>query len=156
MILENFDDKIVVFGMSCVGKTTFSKTLTEHTYYCFDYLFQWHCIETFGLSITENFKHIKEQCTANKFILDGWHLADSRGQYLPPDSAVYVIWAPYEKIISQYRVKVYEPDEHISMYHKWYIDIDYSIFDKVRYFSNLRNFEEISRKEFLTSLERNQ
>ena len=34
MIVE--DDKIVLFGMSCVGKTTFAKELVNHSYYCFD------------------------------------------------------------------------------------------------------------------------
>lgn len=154
--MQNLDDRIVLFGQSCAGKTTFAQTLKNHTYYCFDYLFQWHYIETFGLSISENFKYIQDHCVSEKFVLDGWHLSDKKGEYLPNGAAVYVIWAPYEKIISQYRVKVYHPDEHRSMYKKWYIDVDYDLFDNVRYFSNLDRFEEISRDEFIISSRHNQ
>lgn len=154
--MEQFDDRIVLFGMSCVGKTTFAKSIKTHEYYCFDYLFQWHCIETFGLSSTENFRYIQKQCSADKFVLDGWHLADCKGQYLPEKSIVYVIWAPYNHIISQYRVKVYDHEEHRSMYHKWYIDLDYDKFTGIRYFSNLNKFEEISRDDFINFSRRNQ
>ena len=56
------NDKIVVFGQSCSGKTTFAKTLTDHEYYCFDALFQWHQIEGLGLSIEDNLKHIQTVC----------------------------------------------------------------------------------------------
>ena len=142
--------------MSCAGKTTFAKTLQDHHYYCFDYLFQWHLIETLGLSISENFKHIQKYCVQPKFVLDGWHLADKTGVYLPPNSSVYVVWAPYENIISQYRVKVTDPEEHRNMYKKWYFDIDYDALPKVRYFSNFSYFEEITKEDFIISSKRNQ
>lgn len=156
MKLNQFDDRIVLFGMSCSGKTTLAKTIYTHEYYCFDSLFQWHCIETFGLSITENFKYIQNQCVADKFVLDGWHLADSKGEYLPEGVVVYVVWAPYDHIVSQYRVKVYEHEEHRSMYKKWYLDIDYNRFSGIRYFSNLGKFEEISQNDFITFSRHNQ
>jgi len=141
-------DKIVLFGMSCAGKTTFSKKLINHKYYCFDALFPWHVIETMGLSISENLKNIQSICTNDKFILDGWHLSDKQGLYLPKDAVVYVIWAPYEKIISQYRVPVGDPEEHRNMYKKWYCEINYDQLPSVKYFQNSGDFIEITKDQF--------
>jgi hypothetical protein len=150
MIYHNeLDDRIVIFGMSCAGKTTFAKQLVNHHYYCFDAMFPWHIIETFGMSIESSLRHINESCVAHKFVLDGWHLSDSQGLLLPDDSCVYVIYAPYQQIISQYRVAVYDPEEHRPMFKKWYQDIDYSKFPKVRYFKNQGSFIETDVTEFL-------
>ena len=150
ILLKELDKKIVVFGMSCSGKTTFSKDLTEHSYYCFDALFQWHLIETLNLSTSENFKYIQQFCHADKFVLDGWHLADKEGRYLPRGVAVYVVWAPYQKIISQYRIPVTNPEEYWPMYNKWYCEIDFKKLPSVRYFQNINVFEEITREQFIT------
>jgi adenylate kinase family enzyme len=155
-LLKEIDNKIVVFGMSCSGKTTFSQSLKDHFYYCFDALFQWHLIETLNLSITENFKHIQNVCVADKFVLDGWHLADKKGKYLPKDCVVYVIWAPYKKIISQYRIPVTNSEEYWPMYNKWYCEIDYDNLPSVRYFENTDKFVEITREEFIVSSRQNQ
>lgn len=148
MLDFEIDNKIVLFGMSCSGKTTFAKNLKNHNYYCFDYLFKWHLIESFGLPISENLKYIKNLCKNEKFVLDGWHLADKHGFYLPDNASVYVIWAPYEKIISQYRVRVYDPEEHRHMYNKWYCEIKYDKLPSVKYFKNSGVFEEISKDQF--------
>src|SRR4051812_21762650 len=111
--LKPSDGRIVVFGQSCVGKTTFAKQLNGHVYHCFDELFHWHLIETFGLSIESNLVHIRNVCQASdKFVLDGWHLSDKDGLFLPAGAVVYVVYAPYDQIISQYRVPVYEHEEH--------------------------------------------
>ena len=150
-MFNQLDDKIVIFGMSCVGKTTFAKTMKDHDYYCFDGLFQWNVIETLGLSITSNLNHVKQICKG-KFVLDGWHLSDKSGKYLPDLSCVYVLWAPYEKIINQYRVPVHNPDEHRKMYKKWYLDVNYDAFQGVRYFENNGLFEEISKEQFKRQL----
>lgn len=120
------DDKIVVFGQSCVGKTTFAKTLEDHFYYCFDAMFRWEQIETLGLSIEANFKKIQQTCTADKYVLDGWHLADKEGLFLPEGARVYVVYAPYDQIIEQYRVEVWNHEQHRPMYHRWYREIDYA------------------------------
>ena len=149
-------DKIVVFGMSCVGKTTFAKQLKDHVYYCFDALFQWHLIETLGLSSSQNLQHVKESCVADKFVLDGWHLSDLTGIFFPEDVCVYVIYSEYERIIDQYRVPVADKYEHKSMFKKWYYEIDYLQFSEVRYFCNNDVFEETNREEFVTFLKRNQ
>lgn len=148
--MDNFelDDRIVLFGMSCSGKTTFAKKLSNHKYYCFDYLFKWHLVESFGLSISKNLSHIKKTCKDKKFVLDGWHLSDKDGLYLPDNVSVYVIWAPYEKIISQYRVQVYDPEEHRHMYNKWYCEIKYDKLPSVKYFKNFGNFEQIDKNQF--------
>lgn len=119
------DDKIVVFGMSCSGKTTFSKTLEDHFYYCFDAMFRWELVETLGVSIEANFKKIQQTCTADKFVLDGWHLADKECRFLPEGARVYVVYAPYDQIIEQYRVDVWSHEQHRPMYHRWYKEIDY-------------------------------
>jgi|688.fasta_scaffold30507_9 hypothetical protein len=152
--MDNFkdvDSKIVIFGMSCVGKTTFAQMLKTHTYLCFDQMFHWHLIETLGLSIQENLRHIKNQCDniQNSYVLDGWHLGDNRGLFLPTDATVYVLWAPYKKIISQYRIHVSDPEEFRHMYNKWYYETDYKQFSKVRYFENNIAFQEITQSEFL-------
>ena len=149
-------DKIVVFGMSCVGKTTFAKQLKDHVYYCFDALFQWHLIETLGLSSSENLQHIKKSCVADKFILDGWHLSDASGKFFPDDVCVYVLYSEYDRIIDQYRVSVTDKNEHKNMFKKWYHEIEYSAFPQVRYFYSDEVFEETSREKFATFLIRNQ
>lgn len=144
------DDRIVIFGMSCSGKTTFAQSFDDREYYCFDALFQWHLIETLGLSIKSNLRYVREHCDSQKFILDGWHLSDKEGNYLPDNSAVYVIWAPYDRIISQYRIPVMHYDEFRDMYHKWYCQVNYSAFPRVRYFENQGNFLEISAEKFIS------
>src|SRR5574343_192042 len=117
MVLDN---KIVVFGMSCSGKTAFAKQLNGYKYYCFDELFHWHDIETLGLSFEANLNYIKELCVEEKFVLDGWYLGDKIGRYLPRDSVVYVVYASYDEIIGQYRVGVLDRNEHRQMYYRWY------------------------------------
>lgn len=146
------DDRIVLFGQSCVGKTTFASQLTGHHYYCFDALFQWHLVETFGLSIEANLTHVYQTCDAARFVLDGWHLADKQGWFLPPQSKVYVIYAPYERILSQYRVPVTDPEEFRPMFEKWYAGVDYEKLPGTRYFRNDGEFRETSRQDFTAFL----
>ena len=112
-------DKVVIFGMSCVGKTHFAQTLIEHCYYCFDALFDWDAIETMDLSISANLQAVKDACVGDRYVLDGWHLADKEGLYLPIGCTVYVLFADYERVIRQYRVEVRHPDEHRGMFEKW-------------------------------------
>lgn len=150
VIFKPLDDKIVVFGQSCSGKTTFAKSLTDHRYFCFDALFQWHLVETLGLSIEANLRYVKETCKADKFVLDGWNLSDKVGKFLPEGSSVYVIWAPYDKIISQYRIDVHDSEEYRRMYNSWYCGVDYDRFC-TRYFENDGEFKEISRNQFICS-----
>lgn len=152
MLVNPVDKRIVVFGMSCAGKTTFSRQLEGHHYYCFDALFHWHLIETLGLSPSHNLLHIKQNCTAEPFVIDGWHLSDVEGRFLPDQATVYVVWAPYERIISQYRVPVIDLNEHRSMYNKWYCGVDYGKWDSTRFIRNDGEFREISRAEFLSSV----
>jgi hypothetical protein len=135
--------------MSCVGKTTFSKQMKDHQYHCFDALFHWHLIEALGLSARCNLIHIKEQCIEDRFVLDGWHLSDPEGCYLPASSKVYVVYATYEQIVSQYRVKVIDPEEYRGMYRKWYLSVDYDKLPGVRYFLNTGEFVETDRDQFL-------
>lgn len=153
-ILTPLDDKIVVFGQSCSGKTTFARQL-EHHYYCFDALFEWHTIETLGLSIAANLKHLSKTCTESRYVLDGWNLADKEGKYLPEGTVVYVVYAPYEQIIEQYRIHVNDPDEFRPMFRKWYYEIEYPRLQS-RYFANEGTFIERTEEEFISFLEQSQ
>lgn len=147
MILFNSppDQQIIVFGMSCSGKTTFAKQF-DH-YLCFDALFPWHMIETLGLSISQALEYVSAHCCP-PFILDGWHLSDIGGKYFPNGTRVYVVYAEYEKIISQYRVKVYDKMDYMPMFRKWY-EIDYDSLN-ARYFYNQGDFIETSKSQFET------
>ena len=149
------NDKIVLWGMSCVGKTYFAHRLVEHEYYCFDAMFDWHSIETLGLSISANLKAVRKKCTANKFVLDGWHLSDKQGEYLPEDSVVYVIYADYATIISQYRIDVRHPNEFKHMFKRWYYEVPYHKFPRVRYWENVGRFIERSETAYQAFLQRN-
>lgn len=140
-------DKIVTFGMSCSGKTTYARTLSEHHYYCFDQLFDWHLIETLGLSIESNLKEIQQACSIERFVLDGWHLADPEGAYLPSESAVHVIFADYDLIIDQYRVPVKQRNDHFRMFQRWY-SIDYTKFPQVTYIENDGEFKVRNEEYF--------
>lgn len=146
------DDKIVVFGMSCSGKTTFAKQLVAHNYVCFDALFPWHIIETFGLSVSEGLNHVSKNCIA-PFVLDGWLLADKECRLLPEGTRVYLVYAPYEQIVDQYRVKVFDRSDYTNMFHKWYHEVDYH---GARYFLNCGDFVETSEEDFAIFLARNQ
>jgi adenylate kinase family enzyme len=151
-LISSLDDRVVVWGMSCVGKTTFAKQLTDHHYHCFDALFQWHIIEAMGLSTEANLRYISNSCTAERYVLDGWHLSDSAGELLP-DARVYVVYAPYDRIVEQYRVPVLRKEEHWPMFKKWYFEMDYPSL-RSRYFLNEghHNFAETSEDDFLQFL----
>lgn len=140
-----------------MGKTTYAQTLKDHVSYCFDALFPWNDIETFGLSTEEGLRHVRESCIGPKFVLDGWHLSDSTGEFFPPDAEVHVVYAPYDQIISQYRVPVEEHDQHRPMFRKWYHDIKYPSFQSSNFIRNEgHSFIETSLEDFLTFLEQNQ
>ena len=139
--IRPLDDKIVVYGMSCSGKTTFALELKEHPYCCFDALFPWDQLETMGLSIRNAAQTVLESC-GNHFVLDGWSLYGGT-----PNANVYVVYAPYTAIIAQYRIEVTDPDEYRGMYKKWYLDIDYQSLN-ARYFLNNDNFIETTYDDF--------
>jgi len=140
------NDKIVMYGMSCSGKTTFAKQLSL-PYICFDALFQWHLIELLGLSTIENLKYIKKICDEKQsFVLDGWTLADKEGEYFPDNIWVYVVYAEYDRIVNQYRIEVTNRDEFREMYKKWYDIVE---FPRIRYFKNSGEFCETSKEEFI-------
>ncbi len=147
-------EKIVMMGMSCAGKTTFAKLL-EHEYVCFDQHFPWHDIETLGLSTTAALEAIRQYCNScSDFVLDGWHLGDRDCQMMP-EACIYVVYAPYERIIAQYRVPVDHPEQHRHMYQKWY-SIKYP--SPCRYWLNDGYFIEQTEEDFraIISSERSQ
>ena len=136
-LLNPLDNRIVVWGQSCVGKTHFSQLLKTHEYMCFDHLFRWHDIETLGLSCSANLEYIASLMQEHeKCVLDGWHLSDPIGRLIPDGVAIYVLYAPYAQIIEQYRIPVGRFDEHYTMFQKWY-EIDPAAFsNKLRFFRN--------------------
>lgn len=147
VLKKPLDDRIVVFGMSCAGKTTFSQLLPR-PYYCFDWLFQWHLVEGLGCSPSANLEHVSRECSSAQFVLDGWHLSDKTGRYLPVGAVVYVVYSEYDRIVSQYRVPYSDPDEFRGMFAKWYHGVDYNQLPGVRYFLNDGSFVETDSIEF--------
>jgi hypothetical protein len=149
-----YDEKIIIWGMSCVGKTTFAKRISKsegHQHICFDAHFPWHAIEALGMAPSSSLKHIVEifRDCPTRFVVDGWHL--SGPSCIPDDVAVYVLVAQYHRVINQYRVPVDHQDQHLNMYKKWYLDPDFGVFPNVRYWENNGEFLEIDHGRF-TSL----
>lgn len=140
------DQRIICWGMSCVGKTTFAKQLFQE-YIAFDSLYPWHLIETLGLSTSAALLYVKETCESKAtFVLDGWNLADKTGVFFPHNICVYVIYAHYDKIINQYRIPVEYFDQHKPMYKQWY---KINFLEPRRYFYSGENeFYETSVSEF--------
>jgi hypothetical protein len=133
-------NKIVILGMSCVGKTTFAKSLGRQ-YYCFDMMFQWHQIETFGLSLSENLKFVQTTCVGDRFVLDGWNLADAYGEFFPVGATPCVVFSSYDRILGQYRIPVMSRSEYAPMYLNWY-GLDFERFRNVCYIENCGEFVE--------------
>lgn len=146
-LLRPIDDRIICYGMSCVGKTHFAQLLEFHSYLCFDAYFKWHEIETLGLSSHANLKHIvnfMEHFTM--CVLDGWHLSDPKGE-LVEDAVFYVIYAPYEQIVGQYRIPVGHLNEYKEMFRKWYEE---PLPERVRYIRNTGSeFVETTVEDYL-------
>lgn len=150
-LLRPHSPKIVLYGMSCVGKTTFAKTLNEHKYMCFDAMFNWHNIETLDLPIDLALQHVVDNCLCfAKFVLDGWHLADKRCELWPLDVTAYVLYDDYDSIIKRYRIPVENESQHLPMFSKWY---DLDIILPTRYF---KNTEETTVEEFIVWKQHNQ
>lgn len=148
IFLKPPDDRIVVWGQSCSGKTTFSLQLDNH-YYCFDALFKWHIIETLCLSTDRCLLNAVDQIKHEKFVLDGWHLSDKTGKLLPNNVSCYLIYAEYEQIISQYRALVVTKDQYWLMFKEWYCFVNYENLPGIRYFfNNGDNFIETEQNSF--------
>lgn len=147
--------KVIVFGISQVGKTTYATSLNV-PYFCFDYLFPWPLVESFAdLSIEEALKHTINVCEKeDNYVLDGWHLSDISGSLLPEDCEIHVLYDHHQNIIDRYSAPIVASDNHREMYKKWYGDINDSIrtkFYRIRYgeapeprtFEHFCNFREL-------------
>jgi len=143
--MREHSERIVIWGMSCVGKTTFAQQI-DRPYLCFDALFPWHEIETFGLSVSAAMTYVgMVMASHEQFVLDGWHLSDQEGGEFPSNTTSYVLYAPYERIVGQYRAPVDDPEQHRVMFEKWY-SIKHP--SPTRYFVNDGSFVETSEDEF--------
>jgi GTPase SAR1 family protein len=144
------DDKIILYGMSCSGKTTFAQLLKNHKYFCFDAFFHWHEIESLGLSAKNSLQKIVEMLShEEKYVLDGWHLSDKSLSLIPLDAKVYVIYSDYDSIIKNYRTPIYGPLAFDNMYNEWYWNLEAKI---SRYIRNEGCFRETSVDEFLKTI----
>ena len=74
--------------------------------------------------------------------------ADTRGRRLPEGAVIYVLFAEYSRIVSQYRVPIISVEDYRAMYRRWY-EIDYASFPATRYFLNEDDFTEVPQTEFL-------
>lgn len=146
-LLKPIDDKIVLLGMSCVGKTKMAESLLSHKYYCFDALFPWHVLETIGGSIKRSLLDIKPSET--KFVLDGWHNSDLRCKLTPKESVPYLIYADYSFILSNYRVPISGPQAFFNMYQIWY---KAEFAKNTRFIKNTGSFSETSKEEFIETI----
>lgn len=113
------DDKIVLYGMSCSGKTTFATNVKGHRYICFDEFFPWHDIETLGISAKQYLIKIRDMLS-DKCILDGWHLSDKNFNLLSKEIKVYAVYSEYDFIVNNYRGKINGPLAYENMYDLWY------------------------------------
>ena len=151
-LLQGHSPRVIMYGMSCVGKTTFAQLMTDHQYFCFDALFDWYTIETLGLSIDANLQRASDLCNAAaKFVLDGWNLGDKEGQFFPSGTTAYVVYDDYDSIIDRYRVEVTNRQQHLPMFNKWY---DLELRKPARYFKNHGgDIEETGIDEFIKTKE---
>ena len=148
--------KVILWGMSCVGKTTYAKSL-DLPYFCFDYLFPWNLVESFpDLSMDEAIKNtIRTLSKESSYVLDGWHLSDIKGTLLPEDCEIHVLYDHHQNIIDRYRVPVVALDGHKEMYKKWYSNIEDS--SRHRYYKiNYESSPELTTFEQFDNLRREQ
>lgn len=147
------DDRIVIWGMSCVGKTTMAKEIGRdgRHIHCFDALYPWSDIECLGLSAECALDYIGKHCRESRFVLDGWNLSDREGRFLPPACTLYILYAELETILRQYRVQVHETNNHREMFRKWYLD-DHPPCPARYFFNTGQVIRESSRDDFTSFL----
>ncbi len=149
--LSPLDDKLVLMGMSCVGKTSMAHELKTHQYYSFDAQFKYG-LKVPGISRKKNWQLILDRCTENKFVLDNWSTEDVLGKTIYhkyPDACICVVFDRYQDILRRYRVPVTGKDAHYKMYEKMYCEIPFEDYQRVRYFRwDQGNYVEYLEKEF--------
>ena len=141
--------RIVIFGQSCSGKTTFARSLPVHEHVEFDRYFPWHVYEAFGGDHRRLLAEVLTHCPPAPHALDGWHLSDAGGECLPSGHSVVCVYCDYERLVSQYRIPVSDPEEFRRMHTRWYREVDYAALPGVRFFRNGgSSFDEMSPAEF--------
>lgn len=130
------DPQIVLMGMSCVGKTTFAKSLKDHPVHHFDAQYTYNLTGLPGVSRVKNWRRIIRNC-GDRFVLDNWTTEDELGRVLyesKPDACIVVLFDTYPSILDRYRVPVVGEDAHFMMYKKMYTEMPFESYKKVRYF----------------------
>lgn len=137
-LLSPLDDKLVLMGMSCVGKTTLASSLVREGYvlHSFDYRYKYHLSGLPGVGKRRQWEKIIGDCVEPRFVLDNWTTEDRLGGILfdkCPDACLVVLFAGLADILKRYRVPVKGKDAHKTMYDKIYRSTPFEEYPKVRF-----------------------
>ncbi len=129
-------DKLVLMGMSCVGKTIFSQKLPRK-HHSFDAQYRYRLSGLPGVSKKRQWERIIRGCREDRFVLDNWSTEDRLGEVLYgecPDACLVVLFDSLSNILERYRVPVTAEDGHASMWTKMYCETPFHEYRRVRYF----------------------
>lgn len=146
--------KIALMGMSCVGKTTYAKTL-PNTYISFDDKFAYNLSLHTDYNIAYNLNKITSICGSN-FVLDNWAFYDIDGKIFYkafPDGVMYLLYAPYNDILKRYRVKIHGPDAFRMMYTNMYLKKDFTKYQNIKYIKVDSTYTMTSYEQFKNTVE---
>lgn len=129
-------DRVVLMGMSCVGKTTLAARM-DRVHHSFDSQYRYGSIGLPGLSSSRQWRRIARGCGEDRFVLDNWSTEDTLGEVLYsvlPEACILVLFDRYEDILARYRVPVRGDDRHRMMYDKMYLHTPFDRYRSARYF----------------------
>jgi hypothetical protein len=153
-LLKPLDDKIVLMGMSCVGKTTLGQKLKSEgrTLYHFDPQYNYKLAGMVGFSPRKNLKKIIQNCPADQFVLDNWSTEDKQGALLYeecPEACICVVFDTYPNILARYRCDVKGEDGFYMMYEKMYCKVPFEEYPRVRFLKvESEDYREFYLEEF--------
>lgn len=130
-------DKLVLMGMSCVGKSTFAAQLKDHKHHSFDARYRYNLDGLPGISKRKQWERIARGCTEPRWVLDNWSTEDLFGETLfsvHPDACVVVLFDSLPNILKRYRVPVTAQDGHLGMWSKMYRETPFVMYSRVRFF----------------------
>lgn len=136
--LSPLGDKLVLMGMSCVGKTTLASSLAPRGYAhrSFDAVYTYSLASLSGVSRRRDWARIISSCTEDRFVLDNWTTEDPCGETLYsvcPTACVVVLFDARENVLGRYRAPVTAEDRHRGMYDKMYRRTPFEAYRRVRF-----------------------
>jgi hypothetical protein len=147
--------KIVLMGMSCVGKSTFAQILAKdqgYAYHSFDVQYNYKRNTLPGVSKQKQWKTILSYCVEDQWVLDNWSTEDFLGTTLyeaQPHACIVVLYDKYVNILERYRVPVRGEDAHKMMFVKMYIQTPFADYRSVRFLKVVDDgYREMTYKEF--------